>query len=138
MKRLFAQIMMLLPVLTLLTACGRQAADQVATVDVARISANWPKFMNYQNQLTADADVLERAHMSEQERKRQSDILRKRYDEMQDEVTGDVRRAAEQIAVQRHFKLVTTHETLGYGGVDITADVEKVLKITEASPMPTP
>jgi Skp family chaperone for outer membrane proteins len=134
MKRLLAHMM----VLASLAACGAQSADQVATVDVARISANWPKFINYQNQLTADADVLERAHMSEQERKRQSDILRKRYDEMQDEVTGDVRRAAEQIAIQRRFKLVTTRETLGYGGVDITADVEKFLKITEASPKSTP
>ena len=134
MKRLFAHMMLLAS----LAACGARSADQVATVDVARISANWPKFINYQNQLTADADVLERAHMSEQERKRQSDILRKRYDEMQDEVTGDVRRAAEQIAIQRRFKLVTARETLGYGGVDITADVEKVLKITEASPKPTP
>jgi Skp family chaperone for outer membrane proteins len=134
MKRLFAYMILLAS----LAACGTQSADQVATVDVARISAHWPKFMNYQNQLTADADVLERAHMSEQERKRQSDILQKRYDEMQDEVTGDVRRAAEQIAIQRRFKLVTTRETLGYGGVDITADVEKFLKITETSPKPTP
>jgi Skp family chaperone for outer membrane proteins len=121
-----------------LTACSAQSADQVATVDVARISANWPKFINYQNQLAADADVLERAHMSDQERKRQSDILQKRYDEMQDEVTGDVRRAAEQIALQRGIKLVTTRETLGYGGIDITGDVEKSLKIIEASPKTTP
>lgn len=134
MKRLFTYMM----VLVSLAACSAQSADQVATVDVARISANWPKFINYQNQLTADADVLERAHMSEQERKLQSDILRKRYDEMQDEVTGDVRRAAEQIAVQRRFKLVAAREALGYGGIDITADVEKVLKISEASPKPNP
>jgi Skp family chaperone for outer membrane proteins len=136
MKRLNRSLPFL-PLLISLAACGGQSADQVATVDVARISANWPKFINYQNQLAADADALERAHMSDQERKRQSDILRKRYDEMQDEVTGDVRRAAEQIAAQRRFKLVTTHEPLGYGGVDITVDVEKSLKITEASPMPT-
>ena len=117
-------------------ACGSRPTDQIATVDVARISANWPKFINYQNQLSADADALERARISDDERKRQSDALRRQYDAMQDEVTNDVRRAAQQIAAERHLKLVTTHEALGYGGVDITRDVEKVLNITEASPTP--
>jgi Skp family chaperone for outer membrane proteins len=114
-----------------LVACSLQSGSQVATVDVARVSANWPKFINYQNQLAADADALEHARFSDRERKRQADLLRKQYDAMQEEVTGDVQRAARQIAAERHFKLVTTHEALGYGGVDITPDVEKLLKITE-------
>jgi Skp family chaperone for outer membrane proteins len=50
---------------------------------------------------------------------------------MQTEVTGDVRNAVQQIAAQRHFSLVVTREFVGYGGVDITPDVEKLLNITE-------
>jgi len=52
-------------------------------------------------------------------------------------VTSDVRAAAEQVANDRHFKLVVTREFTGYGGVDITSDVEKILKITEKSPAPS-
>ena len=38
---------------------------------------------------------------------------------------------------QRQLKLVLTREGVGYGGVDITADVEKALNITEKA-TPTP
>ncbi len=56
---------------------------------------------------------------------------------MQNEVTSDVRNAAAQVASQRHFKLIVTRQFVGYGGIDITPDVEKILKITEtASPAP--
>jgi uncharacterized protein (DUF885 family) len=120
-----------------LISCGIRSTAQVATVDVTRISANWPKFINYQNQLSADVDALERARLSEGERKRQRDVLLRQYKAMQDEVTNDVRRAAQQIAERRRLKLVTTREALGYGGIDITSDVEKLLNITEASPTPT-
>jgi Skp family chaperone for outer membrane proteins len=120
-----------------LAACSSQSGSQVATVDVTRVSANWPKFINYQNQLAADASALEHARLADRERKRQADLLRRQYDAMQEEVTADVQRAAQQIAAERHFKLVTTHEALGYGGVDITPDVEKLLKITEIPSKPT-
>jgi Skp family chaperone for outer membrane proteins len=53
---------------------------------------------------------------------------------MQNDVSGDVRNAAEQVADEKHFKLVVTRQFVGYGGTDITADVERILKITEASP----
>jgi len=56
---------------------------------------------------------------------------------MQREVTNDVSSAAEQVATQRHFKLVVTRELVGYGGTDITPDVERILKITEVSPPAT-
>ena len=43
-----------LSLLLSLAACGGQSTGEVATIDVARISAYWPKFINYQNQLMAN------------------------------------------------------------------------------------
>lgn len=119
--------------LVLLAACSGPPPSSIATVDVARISANWPKFINYQNQLSADSAALEREDVPKSEKDRQRAVLQRRYVEMQQEVTDDVRRAAEHVAAERHFKLVVTHESLGYGGTDITPEVEKLLKITESS-----
>ena len=53
---------------------------------------------------------------------------------MQNDVTGDVRSAVQEVANEKHFQMVVTRQFVGYGGTDITADVEKILKITEASP----
>ncbi len=103
----------------------------VATVDLARIQANWPKFINYSRQLAADSDAITRSNASPGQKQQQLAALRQHYVAMQDEVTGDVRDAAQQIATQRNFKLVLTRQFVGYGGTDITADVEKILKITE-------
>jgi Skp family chaperone for outer membrane proteins len=106
-------------------------------VDISRITSNWPKFINYNNQLAADTDAINRSNASPRDKQRQIDGLRRRFVNMQDEVTSDVRAAAEQVANDRHFKLVVTREFTGYGGVDITSDVEKILKITEKSPAPS-
>jgi Skp family chaperone for outer membrane proteins len=133
------RLLLWIPTLAALTACGGgQASSPIATVDVARISANWPKFINYQNQLSADADALEHANLSPAEKQREQSVLQQRYSDMQSEVTSDVRTAAEQVANERHFELVVTRAFVGYGGVDITPDVEKILKITEVSPPPSP
>jgi Skp family chaperone for outer membrane proteins len=133
-----SRLFLLIPALAALSACAHQQSSPVATVDVARISANWPKFINYQNQLSADASALEHANISDAEKARQRDLLQRRYNDMQAEVTSDVRSAAQQVADQRHFALVVTREFVGYGGVDITPDVEKILNITETSPPPSP
>jgi Skp family chaperone for outer membrane proteins len=106
----------------------------VATVDLTRIQANWPKFINYSNQLAADTDAISRSAAPPRRKAEQLAALRQRYVSMQNEVTGDVRDAAAQVANQRHFKLVVTRQFTGYGGVDITADVEKILNITEKPP----
>jgi uncharacterized protein (DUF885 family) len=132
---------MLMPVLGALFAlagCNGTSggSSQIATVDISRITSNWPKFINYNNQLAADTDAINRSNASPRDKQRQIDGLRRRFVSMQDEVTNDVRAAAEQVASDRHFKLVVTREFTGYGGVDITADVEKILKITEKSPPP--
>ena len=115
-----------------LSACaGRSSESTVATVDLVRIQANWPKFINYSNQLAADTEAINRSSADARSKSQQLDQLRKRYIDMQNEVSGDVRKAAESIANDRHFQLIVTRQFVGYGGVDITADVEKILKITE-------
>ena len=121
-----------------LGGCSSQSSSPVATVDIARITSNWPKFINYNNQLASDTDAIQRSRASQRDKARQIGNLQRRYVAMQQEVTNDVRAAAQQVADERHFKLVVTHEFFGYGGVDITADVEKILKITEKTPAPGP
>jgi hypothetical protein len=121
----------------LLAGCGQSVSSDVAVVSIARITSNWAKFINYNNQLSADAAAIERARVSDAEKQRERDQLRAQYVKMQNEVTSDVRSAAEQVAKQRNFKLVVTNEFTAYGGTDITRDVEKVLNITErATPSP--
>ena len=138
MKRIL--IASLLPAAaTLLGGCGLlpQPQSSIATVDVDRISRNWPKFINYSNQLASDTAAIQRSSASANDKSRQIADLRRRYAAMQREVTGDVTTAAEQVAQQRHFKLVVTREMVGYGGTDITPDIERILKITEVSPPAT-
>jgi Skp family chaperone for outer membrane proteins len=120
-----------------LAGCASQQSSQIATVNISRITSNWPKFINYNNQLASDTDAINRSSASPRDKQRQLAGLRQRFVTMQDEVTNDVRTAAEQVASERHFKLVVTREFVGYGGVDITTDVEKILKITEKSPAPS-
>ncbi len=119
--------------LLVLGGCAASGTDSasIATVDLVRIQANWPKFINYSNQLAADTDAINRSSAAPRQKKAQLDALRRRYVDMQNEVSGDVRTAAESIANERHYKLVVTRQFVGYGGIDITADVEKILKITE-------
>jgi Skp family chaperone for outer membrane proteins len=119
--------------LVALAGCAQQSSP-VATLDLNRIQANWPKFINYSNQLSADTAAINRSSDSPSRKEKELDALRQRFTDMQNEVTGDVRNAAEQVANEKHITLVVTRQYVGYGGVDITADVEKILKITEASP----
>jgi Skp family chaperone for outer membrane proteins len=114
-----------------LGGCAQGQTSSIATVDIPRITSNWPKFINYNNQLAADTQAIQRSTASDRDKQRQLIGLRQRYINMQTEVTGDVRNAVQQIAAQRHFSLVVTREFVGYGGVDITPDVEKLLNITE-------
>jgi hypothetical protein len=121
----------------LLAGCTPGGGNDIGTVDVQRMVANWPKFINYNNQLNADAAAIERSNMPEQQKQSQRAALRRRYADMQNELQTDVQGAASQVAGDKHLKLVVTKEAIGYGGVDITPDVEKVLKIVESSPAPT-
>ena len=136
MKRTILAGLAVLALAAAFAGCASQQS-QVATVNITRITQNWPKFINYNNQLASDTDAINRSSASPRDKQRQLDRLRQQFVKMQEEVTNDVRVAAEEVANQRHFKLVITREFVGYGGTDITTDVEKILKITEKSPAPT-
>jgi Skp family chaperone for outer membrane proteins len=128
------RIIYLTVALATLAGCASQTDTSVATIDLTRIQNNWPKFINYSNQLASDTASINRSGASPREKEAQLDALRRRYVSMQNEVSGDVRDAAEKVANDRHIKLVVTRQFVGYGGIDITPDVEKILQITEASP----
>jgi Skp family chaperone for outer membrane proteins len=118
-----------------LAGCGTHSS--IGLVDVQRIVANWPEYQGYQNQLYAE----ERSIASRREssgRKQQATIaLQRKYSKVTDQLSAQIRDAAGKIASQRQLKLVLTREGIGYGGVDITSDVEKALNITEKA-TPTP
>jgi Skp family chaperone for outer membrane proteins len=120
-----------------LCACNNGPQGSIGLVDVQRISQNWPKFQNYQNQLANDAQTIERSNRSAGEKARARAQLQQRFSQAQNELTGDVSTAAKQVAADKHLTYVLTRQYVGYGGIDITPDVEKILKIVE-KPSPSP
>jgi Skp family chaperone for outer membrane proteins len=127
------------PLLTALVLAGLCACtnngnqSNIGLVDVQRISTNWPKFQNYQNQLAADAQTIERSKRSARDKASARAALQARFTQAQSELSTDVSTAAKQVASDRHLTYVFTRQYVGYGGVDITADVEKILKIDDKS-----
>jgi Skp family chaperone for outer membrane proteins len=120
-----------------MTACSKPSQGDIGLVDVGRITSNWPKFLNYQNQLNSDVQSIQHSRASDGEKQRALQGLQARFATNQTELTGDVRNAAQQVAGDKHLKYVLTRQYVGYGGVDITPDVEKILKIQEkATPAP--
>ena len=120
-----------------LCACHGGGGPQIGLVDEQRITANWPKFQNYQNQLSNDAQSIERSKRPEREKQRLRAELQARFARNQEELTFDVTDAAKQVAAQKNLTYVFTRQYVGFGGVDITPDVEKILKIEEkATPAP--
>ncbi len=124
----------------LLTAAGCTSAPKsdIATLDVPRLVSYWPKYINNANQINADAAAIERSRASAGDKAKLRAKLQDRYVQVQNEIADDVRNAAQQVATDKHLKMVFTRQATGYGGVDITADVEKILKIDEAKATPAP
>jgi len=117
--------------LVVVAGCAKPAPPPIATVDLQRIQANWPKFINYSNQLAADTAAIEQSAAPADEKQRRMESLRAQFVSEQNEITDDVREAAQRVAAQKDIKLVLTRQYVGYGGVDITGDVERDLKIVE-------
>jgi Skp family chaperone for outer membrane proteins len=115
------------------TGCSHGPDSDIGLVDVARITANWPKFINYQNQLNADMQAIQRSSVSDTVKARQVEGLQLQFQQNQTELTNDVRGAAQQVAAAKQLHFVVTRQYVGFGGVDITSDVEKALNITEAA-----
>jgi len=116
---------------------GCAGGSPVGLVDVQRLTANWPQYTNAQNQLLADQRAIASGKGSNAAKQRQVIQLQQRYAQISNQLVSQVRDAAAKIAQQKQLKLVVTREFVGYGGTDITPDVEKLLGITE-KPTPTP
>jgi Skp family chaperone for outer membrane proteins len=121
-----------------IAACSKPPpSSDIGLVDVPRLTANWPKFLNYQNQLNADMNAIRVSHVSDSEKQREMAGLQVRFATNQTELTNNVHDAAAQVASDKHLRYVFTRQFVGYGGVDITPDVEKILQIVEKA-TPTP
>ena len=119
-----------------LTGCGG-GGSPVGLVDVQRLTANWPQYTNAQNQLVADQRAIASGRGSSSAKQRQIVQLQQKYAQISNQLVSQVKDAATKIAQQKQLSLVVTREFVGYGGTDITPDVEKLLGITE-KPSPTP
>jgi len=118
-----------------LGACG--ASSPIGLVDVQRIVANWPEYQNYQNQLLADERTIAGGRGSRVDKLRATLAMQQKYTRITEQLTQQIRDASTKIAQEKRLQLVLTREGVGYGGVDITADVEKSMNITEKA-TPTP
>lgn len=116
---------------------GCATHSPIGLVDVQRIVSNWPEYQGYQTQLYSDERSISSRRESSRRKQRDVLVLERKYTLVTDRLSKQIRDAAGQIAGQRQLKLVLTREGIGYGGVDITADVEKALNITEKA-TPTP
>lgn len=118
----------------MLAACGAQSP--VGTVDVARIVANWPLYQNYQMQLLSDEQGIAQSKGSTAQKQREAAGLQAKYAKITLQLTDQIKAAASKVAQAKSLKLVVTREGVGYGGTDITADVEKAMNITEKATSP--
>jgi Skp family chaperone for outer membrane proteins len=126
-------------ILTLTAAilAGCAAHSSIGLVDVQRIVSNWPEYQTDQNQLLVEERSVASRRESASRRQRDTLALERKYAKITDQLSAQIRDAAGKIASQSQLKLVLTREGIGYGGVDITGDVEKALNITEKA-TPTP
>ncbi|TAM77674.1 hypothetical protein EPN44_02230 [bacterium] len=113
-----------------LSGCSVRGAE-VAYVDTQRISANWPKFINDQNQLYSDLQGIENAKVSQAEKTAEVARVQALYGRYESDLTREVRAAAAEVARRHGYRLVVTREGRAYGGIDATREVEVILKITE-------
>jgi Skp family chaperone for outer membrane proteins len=116
---------------------GCAAHGSIGLVDVQRIVNNWPEYQSYQNQMMTEERSVSSRRESATRRAQDALTLERKYAKITDQLSQQIRDAAGKIASQSQLKLVLTREGIGYGGVDITSDVEKALNITEKA-TPTP
>lgn len=119
----------------IVTACAGHSA--IGLVDVQRIVANWPEYQTYQTQLLAEERSIAARRESMAHKQSDTMALERKYQTLNDSLSKQIHDVAAKIATQDSLKLVLTREGIGYGGVDITSDVEKALNITEKA-TPTP
>ena len=120
----------------MLAGCANNSP--IGLLDVSRIAANWKTYQLNQQQLMIDEQRIVQSKSSTADKQRQALALQKKYAGITDDLTKQIREAAQKVAQDKNLKLVVTKQGVGYGGVDITPDVEKAMNITEASASPTP
>lgn len=118
-----------------LAACAGHSS--IGLVDLQRIVSNWPEYQGYQTQLLTEERSISSRRESAARKVSDAQALERKYAKVTDQLSAQIRDAAGKIASQNQLKLVVTREGIGYGGVDITSDVEKALNITEKA-TPTP
>jgi Skp family chaperone for outer membrane proteins len=122
----------------LLAGCTANTSP-VGLIDVQRITANWPQYANANNQMLADERAVETGKGSPAQKQRQVAQMQAKYAAISQQLVSQIKDAAAKVAQRKNLKLIVTREFVGYGGVDITPDVEKAMGITEsASPSPSP
>ena len=122
----------------LLAGCSGNASP-VGLIDVQRITANWPQYVNANNQMLADERAVETGKGTPAQKQRMVAQMSAKYSAISRQLVDQIKGAAAKVAQQRNLKLVVTREFVGYGGVDITPDVEKAMGITEtATPTASP
>jgi len=109
----------------------------VGIVDINRVVANWDVYQRYQQQLLAEERAIANSKASNAQKQQAALALQKKYSGITTQLTNEIRDAASKIAGTRNLKLIVTKEGVGYGGVDITADVEKAMNIVD-KPVPSP
>jgi Skp family chaperone for outer membrane proteins len=121
---------------SLLAGCGGSSSP-IGLVDVDRIVANWPTYQNYQTQLSGDEARIAASKANPRQKQQQVIALERKYGAITEQLTQQIRVAATKVAQEKQLKLVVTRQGVGYGGTDITPDIEKSLNITE-KPTPAP
>lgn len=125
-------------VAAVLSGCGG-GGSPVGLIDVQRVTANWPQYTNANNQMLADERAIETGGGSQAQKDREVSAMTQKYQAISLKLVAQIKNAAAKIAQQKNLKLIVTREVVGFGGVDITPDVEKAMGITEsASPSPSP
>ena len=120
----------------ILAGCSGNSSP-IGLLDVQRLTANWPQYNNAQNQLLADERAVETSKGSISSKRTEAAQIQAKYGKISDGLVQQIKDAAQKIAQQRNLKLIVTRQYVGYGGTDITPDVEKALGITEPSPSPS-
>lgn len=122
----------------LLAGCSGGGSSPVGLLDVQRLMANWPQYNTANTQMLEDERAIQTGKGSNAQKQRQLADMSKKYASLSQQLVKQVQDAAAKVAQQKNLKLVVTREYVGYGGVDITSDVEKAMGITEtASPSPS-
>ena len=129
------QRLLLIVAAALIAGCAN--SSPVGLVDVTRIVSNWTVYQQLQQQLQVEEQAIAQSKASTTEKQNEALALQKKYANITDELTKQIRDAANKVAQEKNLKLVVTKQGIGYGGIDITSDVEKAMNITDkASPAP--